>query len=72
MEITPSTAALYVDGQYVGSVANFEPTLPPLTLTPGRHRLEVRSPGYVTLTFDADVTTGQVIPFRGTMQPIRP
>ena len=72
LEIIPNTAAVYVDGQYVGSVANFAPTLPPLTLTPGRHRLEVRSAGYETMEFDADVTPGQVIPFQGTMQPIRP
>ena len=71
LEITPSTAAVYVDGQYVGSVANFAPTLQPLALTPGRHHLEVRSPGYQTMAFDADVTPGQVIPFQGTMQPIR-
>ena len=72
LEITPSTAAVYVDGQYVGSVANFAPTMAPLALTPGRHRLEVRSPGYETMSFDADVTPGQVIPFQGTMQPSRP
>ena len=72
LEITPSTAAVYVDGQYVGSVANFAPTLQPLALTPGRHHLEVRSPGYQTMVFDADVVPGQVIPFQGTMQPIRP
>jgi hypothetical protein len=71
-EITPNTAAVYVDGQYVGTVANFAPTAQPLTLTPGRHHLEVRSPGYQTMAFDADVTPGQVTPFQGTMQPIRP
>ena len=71
-EITPDTAAVYVDGQYVGSVANFAPTLQPLALTPGRHHLEVRSPGYQTMVFDADVVPGQVIPFQGTMQPVRP
>jgi PEGA domain len=71
LEITPNTAAVYVDGQYVGTVANFAPTMAPLALTQGRHRLEVRSAGYETMTFDADVTPGQVIPFQGTMQPIR-
>jgi hypothetical protein len=71
LEITPNTAAVYVDGQYVGTVANFAPTMAPLALTQGRHRLKVRSPGYETMSFDADVKPGQVILFQGTMQPIR-
>src|SRR5437773_7971703 len=71
-EITPNTAAVYVDGKYVGIVANFAPTAQPLTLPPGRHHLEVHSPGYETMAFDADVTPGQVIPFQGTLQPVRP
>ena len=40
----------------------------PLTLTPGRHRIEVRASGYQTMAFDADVTPGQVIPYQGTLQ----
>jgi len=71
-EITPNTAAVYVDGQYVGTVADFAPTAQPLTLPPGRHHVEVRSPGYQTMVFDADVTAGQVTPFQGTMQTVRP
>ena len=71
-EITPSTAAVYVDGQYVGTVTDFAPTAEPLTLTPGRHQVDIRAPGYETLVFDADVTPGQVTPFQGTLQPIRP
>jgi hypothetical protein len=71
-EITPDTAAVYVDGKYVGIVANFAPTEQPLTLTAGRHHLEVHSPGYETMAFDADVTPGQVTPFQGTLQPVRP
>jgi len=71
-EITPTTAAVYVDGQYVGTVMDFAPTAQPLTLTPGRHQVDIRAPGYETLVFDADVTPGQVTPFQGTLQPIRP
>src|SRR6202023_1214227 len=55
-EISPSTAAVFVDGTYLGTVANFGPTSRPLGLTTGRHRIEVRAPGYRTLAFDADVT----------------
>jgi hypothetical protein len=67
-EITPNTAAVLVDGAYVGTVANFGPTSQPLGLTTGRHRIEIRAPGYRTMAFDADVTQGQVIPYQGTLQ----
>ncbi len=67
-EITPSGAAVSVDGTYVGTVANFSPTSQPLGLTPGRHHIEVRAAGYRTLAFDADVTPGQVTPYQGTLQ----
>ena len=68
-DITPSDAALYVDGQYVGTVGEFSPADQPLPLTPGRHHLEVGAPGYRTLSFDTDIVAGQVIPYQGAMQP---
>jgi hypothetical protein len=71
-EITPTTAVVYVDGQYAGTVADFVPSAQPLTLTPGRHHFEVRAPGYQAMEFDADVAPGQVIPYQGTLQPARP
>jgi hypothetical protein len=70
-EITPSTAEAYIDGKYVGRVSDLGPTTQPLALTPGRHRVEIRAAGYQTLTIDADVVGGQVIPYRGTMQVAR-
>jgi hypothetical protein len=39
-----------------------------LTLTAGRHHVEIRAAGYQTMTFETDVTAGQVIPYQGTMQ----
>jgi len=67
-EITPGTAAVSVDGAYVGTVANFGPTTQPLGLTAGRHHIEVRAPGYRTIAFDTDVTPGQVVPYQGSLQ----
>ena len=37
-------------------------------LIPGRHHIEIRASGHRAMTFDADVTSGQVIPYQGTMQ----
>jgi len=70
-EITPATAAVYVDGQYAGTAADFGPTAPPLSLTAGRHHIEVVSPGYRTIDFDVDAIAGQIIPYRGSMEPDR-
>jgi len=67
-EITPSDADVYVDGVYVGRVSNFGPNYEPLSVTPGRHHIELRRPGYQTLTIDADAIAGEVIPYQGTMQ----
>jgi hypothetical protein len=71
-EITPATAAVFVDGTYVGIVEQFGPTSQPLGLVPGRHHIEVRAQGYRSMVFDVEVTVGQVIPYRGTLQPVQP
>ena len=67
-EITPGPAQVFVDGSYVGTVGEFVATTQPLGLTPGRHRIEIRAPGYQTMSFDADIVAGQVIPYQGVMQ----
>jgi hypothetical protein len=67
-EITPADAQIYVDDDYIGVAGDFTPTRQPLTLTPGRHHIELRASGYRTMTFDADIVAGQVIPYRGTLQ----
>jgi hypothetical protein len=67
-QIEPTTAAVYVDGNAVGTVGSFGPTSQPLALAPGRHHIEVRAPGYRTMAFETDVVAGQVIPYQGTLQ----
>jgi hypothetical protein len=67
-EITPSTAEVFIDDAQVGTVGEFTPTSQPLGLAAGRHHVEIRAPGYRTMTFDVDVTAGQVIPYRGEME----
>ena len=67
-EITPEDAEVFVDGTYVGTAGEFGPQAEPLDLAGGRHRVELRAPGYRTTTSDVDVQPGQVIPFQGTLQ----
>jgi len=70
-EISPPTAEVYIDGTFVGKVSDLGPTTQPLALTPGRHHIEIRAAGYQTMVIDSDITAGQVIPYQGTMQPVR-
>ncbi len=67
-DITPDNATVFVDGTYVGTAAAFGPQSQPLDLSSGRHRVEVRASGFHTMTFDADVRPGQVLPYQGTLQ----
>jgi PEGA domain len=66
-EITPADAAVYVDGNYAGTASQFSPSQAPLSLTPGRHHIEIRAQGFDTISFDTDVLAGQVIPYQGDM-----
>ncbi len=67
-EVTPNTAQVFVDGNLVGTTGQFTPTSQPLGLTAGHHRVEIRAPGYRTMTFEPDVVAGQVIPYQGSME----
>lgn len=69
LDITPSDADVWVDGQYAGKVQDFDGTTQPLTLTPGTHTIQVQAPGYQPMTVDVGIQAGQVIPYRGDLQP---
>ena len=69
LEINPIDAEVYVDGSYAGNVGDFDGSQQPLTLTAGTHRVEVQAPGYAPLVIDVQVQPGQVIPYRGDLQP---
>ncbi len=68
LDITPDTAEVYIDGTYAGTASQYGPASQPLTMSPGRHHVEIRAPGYTSMVFDADVIAGQIVPYRGAMQ----
>jgi hypothetical protein len=70
-EITPGQAAVYADGAYVGPVSDFSDASRPLSLSAGEHRIEVQAPGFAPMAFDVTIEPGEVIPYRGDLQPIR-
>jgi len=68
-DITPGDASVSVDGTNVGAAQSFSPSSAPLTLAPGQHHVVIEKPGYQSMTFDSDITAGEVVPYQGTMQP---
>ena len=68
-DISPRDAAIILDGTYIGYAGDFAPNAAPLTLTPGPHRIEVQADGYQPMSWNVDIVPGQVLPFRGDMQP---
>lgn len=67
-EITPGTAEIFVDGSLVGRADDFGSSRQPLGLPAGRHHIEIKATGYRTMSFDADIVAGQVLPYQGSMQ----
>jgi hypothetical protein len=69
LEMSPFDADVYVDGSYAGRVEDFDGSSQPLTLVAGTHRIEVQAQGYVPFVVDVAVQAGQIIPYRGDLEP---
>jgi hypothetical protein len=62
LEIEPRTADVYVDGFYVGTADDVASN--GLALRAGPHWVDVRAPGYDTLTMQVSIIAGQAVRFR--------
>lgn len=71
LKIKPRDAQVFVDGYYVGIVDDFDGVFQRLHLPSGPHRIEVRAPGYETLTFDVQIRFSETTRFEGDLRRIR-
>ena len=71
LKIKPRDAQVFVDGYFVGIVDDFDGVFQRLHLPSGPHRIEVRAPGYETLTFDVQIRFAETTKFEGDLQRIR-
>jgi len=55
LKIKPRNGQVYVDGYFVGVVDEFDGIFQRLHLEAGPHRIEVRVPGFETLTIDVQI-----------------
>jgi hypothetical protein len=60
----PRDAQVFVDGNYVGIVDDFDGAFQHLNLEAGRHRVELHAPGLTPIAFDVDVVPGETITLR--------
>jgi hypothetical protein len=68
IKVKPNDAQVYIDGYFVGVVDEFDGLFQRLSLPEGPHRIEVRTAGFATLTFDVRVLVNRTLTVRGEMQ----
>jgi hypothetical protein len=71
LRVEPAAAQVYVDGFYMGTVDDFNGSGQDVNLEAGPHRIEIRAPGYETLTFDVKTEVNRTITYRGTLRPVQ-
>jgi hypothetical protein len=59
LDVAPNRAAVFVDGLFVGHVAEFNGAGKGLLVAPGKHKITVSLPGYQTFETDIDLVANQ-------------
>ena len=68
LDVEPrSVLQVYVDGYYVGTPDDLNGEL---ELEAGPHKIEIRAPGYETLSFDVNIVANRSITYRGVLRPV--
>jgi hypothetical protein len=70
LKIKPSSAAVYVDGNYTGVVDDFNGLFQRMHLDAGPHRIEVRAPGYESLAFDVRIEADRTTTYKGELKKL--
>ena len=61
IEVNPNRAAVFVDGQFVGHVGEFEGAGRGMLVAPGAHRIKVALPGYQTFETEINALANQKV-----------
>lgn len=69
VDVTPATALVFVDTAYVGSVSDVRAR--GVTLSAGRHRVELEAPGYENNTIDVGIAAGEPLRYRYDMSSVQ-
>jgi hypothetical protein len=69
LEVKPKDAQVFLDGDYVGTVDEFNSWYQKMNVEPGKHRIVIREQGYQPYTMDLRVLPGQSYKIKEQMQP---
>jgi len=68
LQVVPASAEVFVDGLYVGNVNDVRQIVPGHSLEPGPHRLELRAPGYESVTVDVRIDPNDTRIYRASLE----
>ena len=68
LKVKPRDAEVLVDGYFVGRVDEFDGSFQSLRLEPGGKHIEIRSPGFASLSFDVRILPGRKTTYEANMQ----
>jgi hypothetical protein len=67
LKVKPKSAEVLVDGYFVGTVDDFDGSFQSLKLEPGPKNIQVRAPGFESLTLDVRILPGRKITYEQNM-----
>jgi hypothetical protein len=59
LDVKPNRAAVFVDGVFIGHIAEFSGVGKALLVAPGKHKIKISLPGYHTFETDIDLMANQ-------------
>jgi hypothetical protein len=68
LKVKPDKASVYLDGEYVGLVNQYDGVFHKLHLDGGNHRVEIQALGYRTLTFNVRIEPDHTETYRGELE----
>jgi hypothetical protein len=69
LQVMPRHARVFVDGDYAGTVDDFDGMFQSLKLESGSYAIRLEAPGYETIGFDVRITPTQKVTYRETLRP---
>ena len=71
IEIKPREAQVYVDGYFVGVIDSFDGAFQKLGIDAGGHRIQIKAPGYETISFEVLITPNETVTYKGELPRVQ-